>query len=58
MTDLNDLEGYIAECERKIEALDKRLTRAETQLATMISVAARDATAAVIKRLRVALEDE
>lgn len=55
---LSDLEGYVAECERKIEALESQVKRLETRLNATIAVATREATDAVIARLRAGLGDE
>ncbi len=53
-----DVEGYVAECERKIGALEGRVQRLENRLDATIAVATRQATENVIDRLQEALRDE
>jgi hypothetical protein len=51
MSDLTDLQGYIAELERKVEALEQRATRTERRLDATISIATRNVLDAVLRRL-------
>lgn len=51
------LEEYVAECERKIAALEERTQRLERRLEATIAVTTRQATGAVIERLQEALID-
>jgi len=53
-----DVEGYVAECERKIESLEGRVLRLENRLSATIAVATRQATENVIDRLQEALRDD
>ena len=55
---MSDLGDYVAECERKIDLLERRVVKLEARLEATIKIATREATAEVLDRLREAVGDE